>query len=57
MRLTITDGERQVSIRALRGKRAAELSAALLAAMKGDADDEAETKSFGFTAGEKGSEQ
>ncbi|MFB7012893.1 MULTISPECIES: hypothetical protein [unclassified Streptomyces] len=54
MRLTITDGERQVSIRALRGKRAAELSAALLAAMKGDADDEVESTSFGFVAGEQG---
>lgn len=52
MRLTITDGERQISIRALRGKRAAELSAALLVAMRDTPEDEAETKSFGFTAGE-----
>lgn len=54
MRLTITDGERQVSIRALRGKRAAELSAALLAAMKGGVDEEVESTSFGFVAGEQG---
>ncbi|MFE3144733.1 hypothetical protein [Streptomyces scopuliridis] len=54
MRLTVTDGERQISIRALRPVKAAEVALAVLRGLDADEDESTDDEPFGFTADEKG---